>query len=101
MQIFRMELKDLNTYKYRSHAFDNRRYVDFSARFEYFFWTSAYSFAQTQRNIYCITYPYIVRVQNLLEFRDMAHGQNVNSFQQPSNSALENTLFLLTAKKLD
>jgi len=33
-----------------------------------------------------------------LEFRDTAHGQNDNSFHQLTNSILENTLALFTAK---
>ena len=80
------------------HAFHYQRDFDFSVRFEQFFLTSACSIAQTKLNIYWKTYPYIVRIQNILEFRDMAHGQNVNSFHQPLNSTSENTLLLLPNK---
>lgn len=43
-------------------------------------------------NIYWKTYPYIVRILNHLEFRDLTHGQNDNSFHLPINSMLEKTL---------
>jgi len=36
-----------------------------------------------------------------MKFGDMAHGQNNDSFHQPTRLMLENTLVLFTAKSLD
>ena len=61
-------------------------------------WTNAYSFAQTKLNVYWKNCPAIVRIQNVLEFCDMANDQNDNSLHLKTNSSLENTLVLYIAK---
>ena len=60
------------------------------------FLTSAESLAQTKLCIFWKYHPSTVEVLHLKEFRDMAHGENDDSFDRPTFMARENSLVLFT-----